>query len=64
MFYIQLKGRRWNKPKSPINKAASTCKPSQVEARNEKNSKFVLLQTTEYIRNIQQIYYLEFPLLS
>ncbi|MBL1201745.1 MAG: hypothetical protein FWK04_22320 [Nostoc sp. GBBB01] len=64
MFYIQLQNRRWNQPKSPTNKATSTCKPSQIEAINEKSSKFALLQTTEYIRNIQQTYYLEFPLFS
>lgn len=64
MFYIQLKDRRWNKPKSPVNKAASTCKPSAVEAINEKTSKFALIKTTEYIRNTQQACYLEFRLFS
>ncbi|MDF5735760.1 hypothetical protein [Nostoc sp. S13] len=62
MFYIQLKDRRWNKPESPGNKAAFTCKRLEVEAINEKSSKFALLKTTEYIRNIQQAYYLEFRL--
>ncbi|MEH2420901.1 MAG: hypothetical protein V7K48_08100 [Nostoc sp.] len=64
MFYIQLKDMRWNKPESPVNKAAPTCKPSEVKARNEKSSKFALIQTTEYIQNIQQAYYLEFRLFS
>ncbi|YAG12815.1 Transposase [Nostoc sp. DSM 114161] len=62
MFYIQLQDRRWNKPKSPDNKAAATCKLSEVEATNEKSSNFALIKTTEYIRNIQQVYNLEFPL--
>ncbi|MBN3922499.1 hypothetical protein [Nostoc sp. NMS4] len=62
MFYIQLKDRRWNQPKSPIHKAAFTCKPSAVEAINEESSKFALIKTTEYIRNIQQVCYLEFRL--
>ncbi|MEH2153897.1 hypothetical protein [Nostoc sp.] len=64
MFYIQLKDRRWNKPKSPVNKAVSSCTPSAVEARNEKSSKFALIKTTEYIRNTQQAYYLECWLFS
>ncbi|MEH1918089.1 hypothetical protein [Nostoc sp.] len=62
MFYIQLKDRRWNKPESPANKAAFTCKPSAVEAINEKSSNFALIKTTEYIRNTQQACYLEFRL--
>ncbi|WP_138498164.1 hypothetical protein [Nostoc sp. PA-18-2419] len=61
MFYIQLKDRRWNQPKSPNNKAAAS-KPSEVEATNERSSNFALIKTTEYIRNMQQVYYLEFPL--
>ncbi|MEH2044002.1 hypothetical protein [Nostoc sp.] len=64
MFYIQLKDRRWNKPESPANKAAFTCKPSAVEATNEKSSKFALIKTTEYIRNTQQACYLELRLFS
>ncbi|MEH2248288.1 hypothetical protein [Nostoc sp.] len=64
MFYIQLKDRRWNKPESPVNKAAPTCKPSEVEAINEKSSKFALIKTTDYIRNTQQACYLEFRLFS
>ncbi|QKQ76056.1 hypothetical protein FBB35_24725 [Nostoc sp. TCL240-02] len=65
MFYIQLlKDRRWNKPKSPVNKTAPTCKPSAVEAINEKSSKFALIKTTEHIRNTQQACYLEFRLFS
>ncbi|MBE9106399.1 hypothetical protein IQ229_16130 [Nostoc cf. edaphicum LEGE 07299] len=64
MFYIQLRERRWNKPESLANKAAFTCKPSVVEATNEKSSKFALIKTTEYIRNTQQACYLEFRLFS
>ncbi|MBN3869006.1 MAG: hypothetical protein V7L00_05190 [Nostoc sp.] len=64
MFYIQLKDRCWNQPESLVNKAAPTCKSSAVEARNEKSSKFALIKTTEYIRNIQQACYLEFRLFS
>ncbi|MEH2300529.1 hypothetical protein [Nostoc sp.] len=64
MFNIQLKDRRWNKPESPVNKAAPTCKPSEVEAINEKSSKFALIKTTEDIRNTQQACYLEFRLFS
>ncbi|MGF2034930.1 MAG: hypothetical protein RMZ43_006295 [Nostoc sp. CmiVER01] len=64
MFYIQLKDRRWNKPQSPANKAVPTYKPSVVEAKNEKSSKFALIKTTEYIRNTQQVCYLEFWLFS
>lgn len=64
MFYIQLKDRRWNKPESPVNKAAPTCKPLEVEAINEKIFKFALSKTIEYIRNTQQACYLEFRLFS
>ncbi|MEH2063078.1 MAG: hypothetical protein V7K50_12440 [Nostoc sp.] len=64
MFYIQLKQRRWNQPESPGKKVAPTCKPSAVEAINEKSSNFALIKTTEYIRNIQQACYLEFRLFS
>ncbi len=64
MFYIQLKDRRWNKPKSPVNKAVPTCKPLEVEAINQKSFKFALSKTTEYIRNTQQACYLEFRLFS
>lgn len=64
MFYIQLKQRRWNQPESSVKKAASTCKPSEVEAINQKSFKFALSKTTEYIRNTQQARYLEFRLFS
>ena len=64
MFYIQLKDRRWNKPEFPINKVVFTSKPPLVEARNEKSYKFALSKTTEYIRNMQQAFYLEFRLFS
>ncbi|MEH2403990.1 hypothetical protein [Nostoc sp.] len=64
MFYIQLKQRRWNQPESPVKKAASTCKTSEVEAINQKSFKFALSKTTEYIRNTQQACYLEFRLFS
>ncbi|MEH2438219.1 MAG: hypothetical protein V7K25_29040 [Nostoc sp.] len=62
MFYIQLKNRRWNKPTSPVNQAVPTCKPSEVEAINQKSFEFALNKTTEYIRNTKQICYLEFRL--
>ncbi|MEH1873179.1 hypothetical protein [Nostoc sp.] len=62
MFYIQLKDRRWNKPNFPANKAVPTCKPSKVEAIKQKSFKFALSKTTEYIRNTQQAFYLEFRL--
>ncbi|MEI1372989.1 hypothetical protein PQG02_30235 [Nostoc sp. UHCC 0926] len=64
MFYIQLKDRRWNKPESPVNKAAPSCKPSEVEAIKQKSFKFALSKTIEYIRNTQQACYLEFRLFS
>ncbi|MBN3905901.1 MAG: hypothetical protein HWQ35_04860 [Nostoc sp. NMS1] len=64
MFYIQLKQRCWNKPEPPVKKATSTCKPSEVEAINQKSFKFALSKTTEYIRNTQQACYLEFRLFS
>ena len=64
MFYIQLKHRRWNQPESSVKKAASSCKPSEVEGIKEKSSKFALSKTTEYIRNTQQACYLEFRLFS
>jgi hypothetical protein len=53
MFYIQVV--RQNRG----NKTPSTSKPSEVETRNEKSSKFAKAKTTEYISNTQQIYYLE-----
>ncbi|WP_334832588.1 hypothetical protein [Nostoc sp.] len=64
MFYIQLKQRCWNQPESPVIKAASTCKPSEVEAIKQKSFKFALSKTTEYIRNTQQACYLGFRLFS
>ncbi|MCC5631207.1 hypothetical protein LC613_25890 [Nostoc sphaeroides CHAB 2801] len=64
MFYIQLKDRRWNQPKSPVNKAVSTRKPSEVEVINQKSFEFALSKTREYIRNTQQACYLEFRLFS
>ncbi|MEH2168161.1 MAG: hypothetical protein V7K41_16210 [Nostoc sp.] len=64
MFYIQLKQRRWNQPESSVKKAASTGKPYEVEAINQKSFKFALSKTTEYIRNTQKACYLEFRLFS
>ncbi|MEH2440660.1 hypothetical protein [Nostoc sp.] len=64
MFYIQLKQRRWHKPESSVKKAASTCKPSEVEAINQKSFKFAVSKIKEYIRNTQQACYLEFRLFS
>jgi hypothetical protein len=64
MFYIQLKQRHWNKPEHPVKKVPSTCKPSEVEAINQKSFKFALNRTTEYILNTQQVCYLEFRLFS
>lgn len=53
MFYIQVVQERRGR------KAPSTSKPSEVEARNKKSSKFAKAKTTEYISNTQQVYYLE-----
>jgi hypothetical protein len=53
MFYIQLKQRGWNQPESLVKKAASSCKPSEVEVINQKSFRFALSKTTEYIRNTQ-----------
>ncbi|MEH2322997.1 MAG: hypothetical protein V7K32_05385 [Nostoc sp.] len=62
MFSIQLKQRCWNQPEPPVKKGASACKPFEVEAINQKSFKFALSKTTEYIRNMQRVYYLEFRL--
>jgi hypothetical protein len=59
MFYIQVVQKSWDKPKSPVNKAPPTSKLSEVEGRNHKSSQFAKNKTTEYIRNTQQVYYLE-----
>lgn len=59
MFYIQVVEKSWDKPKSPVNKAPPTSKPSEVEGINHKNSQFAKNKTTEYIRNTQQVYYLQ-----
>ncbi|AVH62548.1 hypothetical protein [Nostoc sp. 'Peltigera membranacea cyanobiont' N6] len=64
MFYIQLKQRRWHQPESSVKKAASTCKPSEVEAINQKSFNFADCKLKEYIRNTQQACYLEFRLFS
>lgn len=53
MFYIQVVHKRRG------SKAPSTSKPSEVETRNEKSSKFAKVKATEYISNTQQVYYLE-----
>lgn len=59
MFYIQVVQKSWDKPKSPVNKAPPTSKPSEVEGINHKTSQFAKNKTTEYIRNTQQVYYLQ-----
>lgn len=59
MFCIQVAQKSWDKPKSPVNKAPPTSKLSEVEGRNHKSSQFARVKTTEYIRNTQQVYYLE-----
>lgn len=53
MFYIQVVRERRG------NKTPSTSKPSEVEKRTEKSSKFAKAKTIEYISNTQQAYYLE-----
>lgn len=57
MFYIQVVQAQ-DKPQSPANKAPPSCKLSEVEGRNHKSS-HAKNKTTEYMRNTQQVYYLE-----
>jgi hypothetical protein len=59
MFCIQVIQKSWDKPKSPVNKAPPTSKLSEVEGINHKSSQFARVKTNEYIRNTQQVYYLE-----
>jgi hypothetical protein len=64
MFYIQVVDKFWDTPESPVNKRPPTSKPSEVEAQPEKSFQFAKTKTTDYIRNTQQIYYLESRLFS
>jgi hypothetical protein len=59
MFCIQVIQKAQDKPNSPVNKAPPTSKLSEVEGRNHKSSQFARIKVTEYIRNTQQVYYLE-----
>ena len=59
MFYIQVVHKSWDRRQSPPNQASSTSKQSEVEARNEKSSKFAKAKFSDRIRNTQQVYYLD-----
>lgn len=55
MFYIQIAKKHGDKLKPPAKKVTFTSKSSEVEAINNKSSKFA----KKSICNIQQLYYLE-----
>jgi|GEM_PF-4336014 hypothetical protein len=59
MLYQQLVQRRQNQQLSTIDKNSLASKLSETELETEKTSRFATKQTTEYIRNVQQVYYLE-----
>ncbi|WP_017655261.1 hypothetical protein [Fortiea contorta] len=59
MFYIQIVDRRWEKPESSVNRVPPIPQPLEIEAQTKKSLQLAKAKTTDYIRNIQQVYYLE-----
>jgi hypothetical protein len=59
MYYITVAQRGWSKSLSPANKNSRTSQPSEAEIEKAKTSKLATAKTKEYIRNVQESYFIE-----
>jgi hypothetical protein len=59
LIYIRLINKRWHQPESPEVPPESTSQKPEIDMKQADNTNFRQAKNARYIRNIQEVYYLE-----